>query len=36
MRDRRLQGVEAIVERKQRVLAEGDNDRFLFNREHRR
>ena len=35
MRDRRLQGVEAIVERKQRVLTEGDDNRFLFNREHR-
>src|SRR6266496_5038416 len=36
MRDRRLQGVEAIVERQQRVPAEGDDDRLLFDRQHRR
>ena len=36
MRDRRLQGIEAIVERQQRMLAEGDDDRLLLGRQHRR
>jgi hypothetical protein len=35
MRDRRLQGIEAIVERQERVPAEGDEDRLLLDREHR-
>jgi hypothetical protein len=35
MRDRRLQGVETIVERQQRVLSEGDDDRFLFDCQNR-
>src|SRR5580704_2685770 len=35
MRDRRLQGIEAIVERQERVTAEGDEDRLLLDREHR-
>ena len=34
MRDRRLERVEAIIERKQRVPAESDNDRFLLHREN--
>ena len=29
-RDRRLQGIEAVVQRQQRMLAEGDDDRFLL------
>jgi hypothetical protein len=29
-------GVKAVVERKKRVLAEGDDDRFLLNRQYRR
>ena len=36
MRDRRLQGVEAIVERQQRMPAEGDDDRLLLDRQNRR
>src|SRR5215212_7274837 len=36
MRDRRLDGVEAVVERQQRVPAEGDDDRLLLGREHGR
>ena len=32
MRDRRLQGVEAVVQRQQCMLAEGDDDRFLLRR----
>jgi hypothetical protein len=28
----RLQGIEAIVERQQRVPAEGNDDRFVFDR----
>jgi hypothetical protein len=32
MRDRRLQGIEAIVERQERVTAEGDEDRLLLDR----
>ena len=35
MRDRRLQGIEAVVEGKQRVLPEGDNDRFFLDAQHR-
>jgi hypothetical protein len=31
MRDRRLQSVEAVVERQQGVPSEGDHDRLLFN-----
>jgi hypothetical protein len=30
MRDRRLQGIEAIIERQERVLAKGDDGRFLL------
>jgi hypothetical protein len=30
MRDRCLQGVEAIIERQERVPAEGDDDRLLL------
>lgn len=30
VRDRRLQGVEAVVERQQCLLSEGDDDRFLL------
>jgi len=30
VRDRRLKRVEAIIERQQCVLAEGDDDRFLL------
>ena len=36
MRDRGLQGVEAIIQWQQRVFAEGDNDRLLFDAQHRR
>src|SRR6202011_4367866 len=32
--DRRLQGVETIVERQQRMPAKGDDDRFLLDRQH--
>src|ERR1700730_12550164 len=35
MRDRRLQGIEAIVERQERMAAEGDDDRLLLDRQHR-
>src|SRR5476649_1901433 len=35
MRDRRLQGIEAIVEWQERMAAEGDDDRLLLYREHR-
>jgi hypothetical protein len=35
LRDRGLQGVEAVVERKQRVLAEGHDDGLLFDRQNR-
>jgi hypothetical protein len=31
MRDRRLQCVEAVVERQQGMPPEGDHDRLLFN-----
>ena len=34
MRDRRLQGVEAVVERQERVTAEGHDDRLLLGGEH--
>src|SRR6202049_4758042 len=36
MRDRRLQGIKTIVERQQRVPAEGNDDRLLPDRQHRR
>ena len=36
MRDRCLQGIKAVIQRQQRVLAERDNDRFLLNRQYRR
>ena|SRR5436305_11395668 len=36
VRDARLQGVEAIVEREQRPLTEGYNDGFLLGGEHGR
>jgi len=31
MRDRRLQSVQAIVERQQGVPSQGDHDRLFFN-----
>lgn len=34
VRDRRLQAIEAIVERGRRVPPEGDDDRTLFDRKH--
>lgn len=36
MRDRGLQRIKTIIERQQRMLAEGDGDRFLFWCQHRR
>src|SRR6185312_4778905 len=36
MRNRRLKGVETIVERQQRMLAEGDDQRFFLLGENRR
>ena len=36
MRDGRLQGVQAVVQRQQRVPPEGDDDRLLFDRQDRR
>ena len=36
VRNARLQGVEAVVEREQRPLTEGHNDGFLLRREHGR
>ena len=36
MRDRRLQGVKAVVERQQGMFAERDDDRLFFDRQHRR
>src|SRR5665213_226059 len=33
MRDGRLQGVEAVIERQQRVAPEGDDRGFLFHRQ---
>src|SRR6478735_8163971 len=36
MRDRRLQSIEAIVERQQSMPAEGDDDRLLLDRQHGR
>ena len=35
MRDRRLQRIEAVIERQQGVPAEGENDRLFPNRQHR-
>jgi hypothetical protein len=35
MRDRRLQGIEAIVERQQRVPPEGDDDCLILDRKDR-
>lgn len=32
--DRRLQTIEAVVERQQRMPAEGDDDRFVFGRQN--
>jgi hypothetical protein len=34
MRDGRLQRIEAVVERQERVAAKGDDHRFLFSAEH--
>lgn len=34
MRDRRLQGVKAIVQREERMPAEGDDDRLVLNRQN--
>lgn len=36
VRDRRLQGIEAVVQRQERVSAEGDDDRFLLDAQHSR
>src|SRR5664279_6414883 len=36
MRDRRLKGVMAVVERQERMTPEGDDDRLLLDREDRR
>ena len=36
MRDGRLQGIEAIVERQQRMAAKGDDHRLILDREDRR
>ena len=36
MRDRRLQSIEAVIERQQRVAPEGDDDRLFLDGEHRR
>lgn len=36
MRDRCLQCVETVIQRQQRVLAEGDDHRLLRGREHGR
>src|SRR6266404_5536036 len=35
MRDCRLQSIEAIIERQERVAAESDDDRLLLDRQHR-
>ena len=35
MRDGGLQGIQAVVERQQGVLAEGNDGRFLLGRQHR-
>lgn len=35
MRDRGLQGVEAVIQRQQGMPAEGDDDRLFLDREHR-
>ena len=34
MRDLRLQGIETIIERQERVAAEGDDHRLLSDRQH--
>lgn len=34
MRDSSLQGIEAVVERQQGMLPEGDDDRLLLDRQH--
>jgi len=36
MRDRRLQGVETVVQREQRMPAEVNADRLFLDRQHRR
>ncbi len=36
MRNCRLEGIQAIIERQERMLAEGDDDRFLLHRKHGR
>src|SRR5208283_4055617 len=36
VRDCRLQGIEAIIEGEQRMVSEGDDDRFFLDRQHRR
>jgi hypothetical protein len=36
VRDRRLQGIEAIVEREQGMSAKGDDDRLFLDCQHRR
>ena len=36
VRDRRLQGIEAVIERQQCVLAEGDDHRLFLGRQNRR
>lgn len=35
MRQGGLQGIETIIERQQRMAPEGDDDRFLLDRQHR-
>src|SRR6187401_1637626 len=35
MRDRHLESLEAVIERQQRVTPEGDDDRLVFQRQHR-
>src|SRR4029077_8793184 len=35
MRQRCLQGIEAVVERQERMPAKGDDDRFVLDRQHR-
>jgi hypothetical protein len=36
MRDHRLEGIKAVVQRQERVFAERDYDRFFFDQQHRR
>jgi hypothetical protein len=36
VRDRRLECIEAIIQRQQRVSAKGNDDRLVFNRQHGR